>query len=158
MPGEKDLLKEFLAELKEEKLEGLIRRALDVPADKTVRATKAMADSLAELVETVWDGMKLAGEMGTLLKIERDLARAIEKGRAEWEDTLPLFRVADYGLGGITNEKLVRVVPGEQEDFWTKAEKLVFQALADYAAAASGIRQCAATTVRGGCGAGLCAG
>ena len=96
-----------------------------------------MADSLAELVETVWDGMKLAGEMGTLLKIERDLARAIEKGRAEWEDTLPLFRVADYGLG-ITNEKLVCVVPGEQEDFWSKAEKLVFQALSDYAATASG--------------------
>lgn len=138
MPGEKDLLKEFLAELKEDKLEGLIRRALDVPADKRVRATKAMADSLAELLETVWDGMKLAGEMGTLLKIERDLAGAIDKGRAEWEDTLPLFRVADYGLGGITNEKLVRVVPGAQEDFWTKAEKLVFQALDDYAATASG--------------------
>lgn len=138
MPGEKDLLKEFLAELKEDKLEGLIRRALDVSADQRVPATKAMADSLAELVETVWDGMKLAGEMGTLLKIERDLARAIDKGRAEWEDTLPLFRVADYGLGGITNEKLVRVVPGGQEDFWTKAEKLVFQALADYATAASG--------------------
>lgn len=138
MPGEKDLLKEFLAELKEDKLEALIRRALDVPDDKRVRATNAMADSLAELVETVWDGMKLAGEMGTLLKIERDLARAIDKGRAEWEDTLPLFRVADYGLGGITNEKVVRVVPGAREDFWTKAEKLVFQALADYAAAASG--------------------
>ena len=137
MPGEKDLLKEFLAELKEDKLEGLIRRALDVPAEKRVRATKAMADSLAELVETVWDGMKLAGEMGTLLKIELDLARAIEKGRAEWEDTLPLFRVADYGLGGITNEKLVRVVPGAQEDFWTKAERLVFQALADYATSTS---------------------
>lgn len=137
MPGEKDLLREFLAELKEDKLEGLIHRALDVPADKRVRATKAMADSLAALVETVWDGMKLAGEMGTLLKIERDLARAIEKGRAEWEDTLPLFRVADYGLGRITDEKLVRVILGAQEDFWTKAEKLVFQALADYAAAAS---------------------
>jgi hypothetical protein len=138
MPGEKDLLKEFLAELKEDKLEGLIRRALDVPADKRVRATKAMADSLAELVETVWDGMKLAGEMGTLLKIDRDLARAIEKGQAEWDDTLPLFRVADYGLGGITSQKVVRVVPGEQEDFWTRAEKLVFQALADYAASVGG--------------------
>jgi hypothetical protein len=125
MPGEKDLLKEFLVELKEDKLERLIRRALKVPSDKRVRATKAMADSLAELVETVWDGMKLAGEMGMLLKIERDLARAIEKGRAEWEDTLPLFRVADYGLGGITNEKLIRVAPGEEEDFWTKAERLV---------------------------------
>ena len=76
MPGEKDLLQDFLAELKEERLEDLIRRALQIPANSKVRVTKAMADSLAELVNTVWDGMKLAGEMGTLLKIERDIARA----------------------------------------------------------------------------------
>jgi hypothetical protein len=79
--------------------------------------------------------MKLAGEMGTLLKIEQELARAIEKGRAEWEDALPLFRVADYGLGGISNERS----SGEQEDFWTKAEKLVFRSLADYSATTSGV-------------------
>ena len=59
-----------------------------------------MAESLAELVATVWDGMTLAGEMGTLLKIERDIARAIAKGRMEWDDSLPLFRVTNYGLGG----------------------------------------------------------
>jgi hypothetical protein len=137
MPGEKDLLEDFLDELNEDRLEDLIRRALQIPTNRKVRATKAMADSLAELVKTVWDVMKLAGEMGTLLKIERDIARAVEKGRAEWDDSLPLFRVTNYGLGGATGEKLVRVVPGEDEDFWAKAEKLVFQALADYVAAAS---------------------
>jgi hypothetical protein len=132
MPGEKDLLQGFLAELKEDRLEDLIRRALDIPASRKVRATKAMAESLAELVNTVWDGMKLAGEIGTLLKIERDIALAIEKGRAEWDDSLPLFRVTHYALGGPANEQLVKMVPGEGEDFWTKAEKLVFQALTDY--------------------------
>ncbi len=137
MPGEKDLLQDFLAELKEDSLEDLIRRALGIPANRKVRATKAMAESLAELINAVWDGMKLAGEMGTLLKVERDVARAIEKGRAEWEDSLPLFRVTNYELGGTPSEKLVRVFPGEGEDFWAKAEKLVFQALADYVAAAS---------------------
>ncbi|RWD70280.1 DNA methyltransferase [Mesorhizobium sp.] len=137
MPGEKDLLGGFLAELREDRLEELIRRALDVPGNKKIRATKAMADSLAELISTVWEGMELAGEMGTLLKIEEDIAGAIERGRAEWEESLPLFRVANYGLGGFTSEKQVRVVPGEQEDFWSKAERLVFQALADYVAAAS---------------------
>lgn len=137
MPGEKELLAEFLRGLKEDRLEGLLRRALDIPPERTAKATKAMADSLAELVATVWHGMKLAGEMGPLLKIERDLAHAIEKGRAEWEDRLPLFRVAEYGLSGVAKETLVRVVPGAQDDFWIKAEKLVFQALADYAAAAS---------------------
>ena len=82
-----------------------------------------MADSLAELVNTVWDGMKLAGEMGTLLRIERDIACAIEKGRAEWDDRPALFRVTNYGLDGTIDEKLVTVVPGENEDFWAKAEK-----------------------------------
>ena len=138
MPGERELLAEFLRELKEDRLEGLLRRALDIPPDRAVKATKAMADGLAELVATVWTGMALAGEMGTLLKIERDLARAIEKGRREWEDRLPLFRVAEYGFDGVANEAHVPVVPGEQEDFWTKAETLVFQALAEYANTAIG--------------------
>ena len=60
----------------------------------------------------------------------------------EWEDRLPLFRVAEYGLEhghlAAVKERYLRLVPGEQEDFWGKAEKLVFQALAEYTAAASG--------------------
>jgi hypothetical protein len=138
MPGEKELLSEFLRWLKEDRLEALLRRALAIPSERSVKATKAMADSLADLVATVWNGMKLAGEMGSLLKIERDLASAIEKGRNEWEDRLPLFRVAEYSLDGGAKEKLVCVVPGEQQDFWAKAERLVLQALADYAGAAGG--------------------
>jgi hypothetical protein len=135
MPGEKELLAEFLRSLKEDRLEAVLRQALDIPLECSVNVTKAMADSLAELVAVVWDGMKLAGEMGSLLKIEHDTARAIEKGRDEWEKRLPLFRVSEYQLDGETKELLVRVVPGKHQDFWTKAEKLVLQALADHAAA-----------------------
>ena len=40
MPGERDLLKEFLRGLKEDRLEGLLRRALNIPTDRNVRATK----------------------------------------------------------------------------------------------------------------------
>jgi hypothetical protein len=141
MPGERDLFDEFLRGLKEDRLEGLLRRALDIPADHTVRATRAMADSLAELVAAVWKSMRLAGEMGSLLKIDRELKSAIDKGRAEWEGRLPFFRVTEYGLerGRVTAVRGVdmRVAPGAEEDFWSKAEKLVFQALADYADSAS---------------------
>ena len=42
-------------------------------------------------------------EQRALLKIERDIARAVEKGRSEWEHSLPLFRVATYGLGGVSS-------------------------------------------------------
>lgn len=119
-----------------------MRRALDVPADQSLRATKTMADSLAKLVERVWDEMTLAGELGVLLKIERTLATAIAKAREEWEEKLPLFRLAEYGLSGdgvnLTSEKHVRLVSGEALDFWGKAERLVFKALEEYADAARG--------------------
>jgi hypothetical protein len=86
-------------------------------APAKIRDAAGLADSLAELVAKVWHDMKLAGEMGPLLKIERDLTRAIEKGRGEWEDRRPLFRVAEYGLGRAAKEKLVRVVPGARKIF-----------------------------------------
>lgn len=121
MPGEQDLRDEFLRELGEDRLEGLMRRALDISEGLPVRTTKAMADSLAALLETVWDEMALAGEMGVLLKIERTLAGAIKKARRDWEADMPLFRAAAYDL-----------------DFWGKAERLVLRALEDYADAAGG--------------------
>jgi len=134
MPGEKDLLDEFLRELREDKLEGLIREVLELPPEKTVRATKAMADSLADLVLAVWNGMELAGELGSLLKIELRLQHAIAEGQKEWEERLPLFRMVEYGLGGQTKEKLVRFVEGSDQDFWSKAEQLTLHALRRYAA------------------------
>ena len=142
MPGEQDLRDEFLRELKEDRLEGLMRRALDIPADRHVHANKAMADSLTTLVEMVWDEMAFAGDLGVLLKIERTLARAIETARREWEADMPLFRISEYGLadggpqaGGdeIDGPTLVDAV-----DFWAKAERLVLRALEEYAEATRG--------------------
>ena len=142
MPGETDLRDEFLRELTEVRLEGLMRRALDIPPDRSAPTTKAMADSLAALVETVWDEMALAGDMGVLLKIERTLTRAIEKARAEWEGQMPLFSIAQYGLADtglrVTGREVVRFVPGEGLDFWSKAERLVLRALEEYADTARG--------------------
>lgn len=137
MPGEADMLKDFLRGLRDERLEGLIRRALNLPQGQRVRATKAMADSLCELVEAVWDRMGLAGEAGSLLKVEEEIASAVAKGRDEWEEKLPLFRITEIGLSGPPKETYARTVPGEEDDFWAKAETLALAALrgfADYAA------------------------
>ena len=117
MPGEQDLLEEFLRELREDRLEGLIREALAIPPEKTVRATKAMADSLADLVRAVWNGMELAGELGSLLKIELRLQHAIAEGQKEWEQRLPLFRVVEYGLGGETEGKARPLRRGTRSGF-----------------------------------------
>lgn len=147
MPGEDDLLKEFLRDLREDRLESLIRSALKVPNEKQVRATAAMADSLCDLVRTIWNSMKLAGEAGSLLRIDKDLEDAIAKGRAEWEERLPLFRVTEYGINVEGKASLVSEVPGEGSDFWTRSEALVDHALRAFA---SGAAQPAAASFRRG--------
>lgn len=141
MPGEQDMRDEFLRELKEDRLEGLMRRALDIPADHHVHTNKAMADSLAALVETVWDEMALAGEMGVLLKIERTLARGIEKARAQWEGDMPLFPISRFGFAEdgrqFERTQTSTLRSGEGLDFWGRAERLVLRALEEYAGSAA---------------------
>ncbi|MGH9822591.1 MAG: DNA methyltransferase, partial [Blastocatellia bacterium] len=66
MPGEEDLLEEFIAELTPHPLGGLI----------------------GELVRNVFARMKLAGENGALLRIEDDIREPIEKARKLWQETL----------------------------------------------------------------------
>ena len=139
MPGERDILDDFLRGLREDRLEELIRHALDLPEDKRVRATRAMADSLCDLVCAIWERMNLAGEAGSLLRVEQELADAIADGRAEWEDKLPLFRVTEFAIGSEARDRYYREVPGQEEDFWHKAEALTIAAVREFAEqAASG--------------------
>ncbi len=141
MPGEKELLDEFLKTLRDDHLEALIRQVMQVPEGTRVRVTKAMAESLSDLVRTVWEKMQLAGEAGSLLKIEEELQDAIRRGQEEWEERLPLFRYAEYRLGEEPKEQLLRFVPGEVggegATFWDKAESLVRQALDELVSFAS---------------------
>jgi len=142
MPGEKELLDDFLKTLRNDHLEDLIRQVMHVPEGTRVRATKAMADGLADLVRTVWEKMRLAGEAGSLLKIEEELQDAIRKGQEEWDERLPLFRYTEFGLSEEPKERLVRFVPGDVEaepiTFWDKAEGLVRSALDGFVQFASG--------------------
>ena len=133
MPGDRQMLEEFLETLRGEKLEALMRKAWHVPADQKVRATPQMADALAKLVRTVWQEMELAGEAGSLLKIEETLREAIATARKESEEKSPLFRVLEYGLNEPPKEKYVQVVAGEDQDFFDRSEVLVLAALKDYA-------------------------
>ncbi len=133
MPGEAGLLDEFLKTLHEDRLEALIRRVVQVPEGTRVRATRAMADSLCDLVRLVWDKMQLAGEAGSLLKIEEELQEAIRAGQQQWEERLPLWRMTIVEPSEKTTEKYVRFVPGDGVDFWQRAESLVMAALDDFA-------------------------
>ncbi|MCB0069889.1 MAG: BREX-1 system adenine-specific DNA-methyltransferase PglX [Caldilineaceae bacterium] len=137
MPGDEAQLHEFLTGLRAERLQSLIRRVIPIPPEKRIRATPTMAAALSELITTVWREMELAGEAGSLLKIEESLAAAIDNARQEWQVNLPLFRVeTDYlteDEGIETKVTYPRGMPDGRTDFWESAEKLVLAALQEYA-------------------------
>lgn len=133
MPGDRGMLEEFLTTLSEDRLEVLMRKVLNVPAGQKIRTTKAMADALAKLVSTVWQEMELAGEAGSLLKIEETLRDAIATAQKESEEKAPLFRVLEYGVTYQTGEQNSHPTKAQEGDFWTRAEALVMGALKEYA-------------------------
>jgi hypothetical protein len=98
MPGDRAMLEEFLLTLQKDHLETLIQKVLHLPPGRRVRTTKAMADALADLIRTVWQAMALAGEAGSLLKIEETLGEAIDHARKTSTEKAPLFRVLEYGV------------------------------------------------------------
>lgn len=112
MPGEQDLLKEFTS-------------TLNPPA-------------LGQLVEVIFEKMTLAGEAGTLLKIEQEIESAISKARQQWDKT----KDVNGGIRDLFEEELLAATPQQQlgfdlsgiddEAFWEDAEQLILQALKNY--------------------------
>jgi hypothetical protein len=110
MPGEQQMLDEFLAEL---------RPAL-----------------LGQLVRAVFEKMKLAGEAGSLLKIEEELRDAISSARKQWGRGSPAEQIEL--LPGVRRPKaeqapLFDLAGITDEEFWAEAEARVLEALKDYA-------------------------
>ena len=118
MPGEADLLEEFIAKHF---------------ADTTEKRL------LGAFVRRIFESMKLAGEAGSLLKIEEEVAALISESREQWHelqkkgDEKPvLFDYApvnpqqslDFQVGEIT-----------EEDFWNRAETEIYHALRRYSEA-----------------------
>lgn len=102
MPGEKDLLHDFVAR--------------EFPKDEQV--------IFKHLLETIFDKMQLAGEAGSLLKIEEEITDAVEAARFRWLKMQEQFQFADsLTLTG---------------DFWVSAEERLLKALRDYAEHAEG--------------------
>ncbi len=115
MPGDRALLDEFAATLR--------------PA------------VLGDLVRVIFDKMQLAGEAGSLLKIEEEIQDAIAEAKRQWlnrdqTEQLSLFaserhparaeQASLFDLSGIT-----------EEQFWDEAEARVLEALQGYAELAS---------------------
>lgn len=114
MPGERKLLEQFMADLQPR--------------------------VLGQLVTVVFEKMKLAGEAGTLLKIEYEIADAVAEARRLWlsgpkseqgrlfaGDMKPEQTEFGFDVTGITDEK-----------FWEKAEENIYATLESYAERANG--------------------
>jgi len=121
MPGEGDLLEDFINEL-QPKL-------------------------LGQLVKFIFDKLKLAGEAGSLLRIEEDLRKAIQDAKQQWQEEFD--RATDKKGNELLFSKaeLIRATKGSinvqegffdvsgigDSDFWTKAEELTLVALRQFA-------------------------
>lgn len=107
MPGEKELLKE-LADL------------LAPPL-------------LGQIVETVFEKMRAAGDIGSLLKIEKEIEIALKKAKALWlgssQQELPGFS-PEQKAAGRDQPDLSEIT---DEAFWHEAEGRIYRALQGYA-------------------------
>lgn len=122
MPGEKELLEEFIAEeLKPHPL----------------------GELMGELVRNVFERMKLAGEAGALVRIEDDISGPIDEARKAWREAMireqerseelktkgALF---DYTKEEPQQRLIFDVADITNERFWHDAEVRVVEALRDY--------------------------
>jgi len=112
MPGEKALLQEFTSKL-------------NPPV-------------LGQLLEVIFDKMQLAGEAGTLLKIEEEILTAIHEARDQWQTQSGSNSVSDMFQAELEaatpQQNLGFDLRGiDDETFWDDAEQLILVALSDYA-------------------------
>ena len=97
-------------------------------------------------LENVWDKMRLAGEAGSLLKIEEEIRSAIEDARDAWQKlaTKPLELFTTTELNQLSTapeltglEQAVSCLTTDPRpmstDFWERIEERIYAALRDYA-------------------------
>ena len=110
MPGDADLLETFLAGLK--------------------------PPLLSQLVRAVFEKMHLAGEAGSLLKVEQEIRGALDEARRQWiAGPAPeqLLLLPEAGKRTVEQLKLFDVSGISDETFWEEAEARVIEKLSAYA-------------------------
>jgi len=113
MPGEYDLLGEFLRDLK-----------------PTI---------LGNLVRELWERMKAADEIGSLLKIEQDLRAAIHKARQAWLAMPEGVQLSLFGDRPAALQLKMDFSEIKDETFWEGVEQDVLRELERYVQMATGV-------------------
>lgn len=126
MPGEKELLREFVDN--------------EFPAEER--------GVVLRLLETIFDKMQLAGEAGSLLKIEEEIRSAIEDARRQWQTARQRPEFFDAAQLASLDKRagVQQELPAAEraamaadlrsltsEDFWQRVEERIYAALRDYA-------------------------
>ncbi len=113
MPGDTQLLNEFLS-----------RHLSTTPEDRL----------LAALVRQVFEAMKLAGEAGSLLKIEEEIADTLAEAKRKWQARPKYVQARLFGTQKPQQPELGLDVTGIADAaFWDEAENGIYAALRAYA-------------------------
>jgi hypothetical protein len=125
MPGESDLLEQFIT-------------------DHLSQTSEQQA--IASIVRRVFDAMNLAGEAGSLLKIEEEIADTIAEAKKKWIEGPTALQLPLFEIDSVRKDKAARplLVAGiDDSTFWDDIEERIYLALrkyADAAVAATGLR------------------
>lgn len=131
MPGEKEMLREFTGNL-------------NPPV-------------LRQLIEAIFDKLELAGEAGSLLKIEEEIAFAISKAKDEFKKELNRRKEEQRYFSGFAPRREATLFDfaelTDETSFWDTAEERILEALrayADYAESGKGQKRLFADDVAKG--------
>jgi len=120
MPGEAPLLEEFINSY-----------LSDTPEERLV----------GQLVQRVFEAMKLAGEAGSLLPIEREISDDIQEAKQQWlsRPEGEQLKLIDVEADQPKQQSLALAVGDITDDrFWLQVEDAIYGALERYAATAEG--------------------
>jgi hypothetical protein len=116
MPGEADLLDEFC--------QGL---------EPTI---------LGQFVRKVFERLKIAGDAGSLLRIDAEISSMVEEAKREWlADEVPMDRQGNPLLFASSAQRTIFEMERVTADFWQYAEERIFDALRHFAATADNNQQ-----------------
>ena len=115
MPGERHLLADFVDQQFPDAERGLVQ----------------------QLLETIFGKMLMAGETGSLLKIEEEIHDAINQARRDWQKLAiqqqDLFSSTELAALGGAGSSLNADLQHLTKDFWLDIEERIYSALRDYA-------------------------
>lgn len=92
---------------------------------------------LGNLVDEVWQKMQLAGEAGSLLKIEQEISQSVEDAKEAWLTRPKEVQQDLFGQRKLSEQYRFDFRGIKEEIFWDEAEERLLKSLHDYAKRAS---------------------